>query len=164
MTSSPFAVPGIEPRTGSANQGSVGYRGDQLAGLPVVAAVLDRLPAELIALAGPDETREEYPIARQALTKQVYVSTGSGLHWGLGFADEVGHLVQPSLGRIPEDLIEKALAEQPGVASVRHYDRESFEAETSELLRADEMMARWLAAILAAHRAYARHLGRELPY
>src|SRR5688500_17931582 len=100
----PFAAPGIEPRTGSANQGSIGYRGDQLAGLPVVAAVVDRLPAELIALAGPDESREEYPIARQALTGQVYVSTGSGLRWGLGFADEVGFLVQPSVGRIPEDL------------------------------------------------------------
>ncbi|GIF63899.1 hypothetical protein Ais01nite_19340 [Asanoa ishikariensis] len=164
MTSSPFAVPGVEPQAGSADQGSVGYRGDQFAGLPAVAAVLDGLPAELIALAGPAETREEYPIGRQALTEQVYVSTDDGLRWGLGFADEVGFLVQPSKGRIPEDLIEKALAEQPGVASVFHYDRESFEAETSELLRADEMMARWLAAIFTAHQAYASHLGRELPY
>lgn len=164
MTSSPFAVPGIEPRSGSADHGSVGYRGDQLAGLPAVVAVLERFPAELIALAGPAETREEYPISRQALTEQVYVSTGDGLQWGLGFADEVGFLVQPSLGSIPEDLIEKALAEQPGVASAFHYDRESFEAETSEPLRADEMMARWLAAIFAAHQAYARHIGRELPY
>jgi len=162
--SSPFAVPGIEPRSGSADQGSVGYRGDQLAGLPTVAAVIERLPAELIALAGPAETREEYPISRQALTEQVYVSTGNGLQWGLGFADEVGFLVQPSLGRISEDLIEKALAEQPGVASAFHYDRESFEAETSELLRADEMMARWLASIFTAHQAYARQIGRELPY
>ncbi|GIF47946.1 hypothetical protein DFJ67_7512 [Asanoa ferruginea] len=164
MTSSPFAVPGVEPRSGSADQGSVGYRGDQLAGLPAVAAVVDRLPAELIALAGPAETREEYPISREALTAQVYVSTGNGLEWGLGFADEVGFLVQPSLGSIPEDVLEKALAEQPGVASAFHYDRESFEAETSELLRADEMMARWLTAIFTAHLAYARHLGRALPY
>ncbi|MCW3819040.1 hypothetical protein ONA91_31840 [Micromonospora sp. DR5-3] len=158
-------MPGIEPEAPASelNRG-IGYRGDQLAGLPAVAAVLEAFPAELIALAGPDETREEYPISRLALTKQVHISTASGLRWGLGFGDEVGFLVQPGIGRIPEDLLEKALAEQPGVTSAIHYDRESFEVETSELLRADEMMARWMAAILAAHRAYARHLGRELPY
>ena len=160
----PFAVPGIEPETGTPDLGSVGYRGDQLAALPAVAAVLDRFPTELIALAGPDERWEDYPITRLALTEQVHVSTGSGLRWGLGFDDEVGDLVQPSRGRIPEDLLEKALAEGPGITSAVHFDRESFVAETSAVLRADEMMARWLTAILTAHRAYARHLGRELPY
>jgi len=161
----PFAVPGIEPEAPATElTSSIGYRGDQLAALPAVAAVLDRFPAELIALAGPEEIRQEFPITRTALTEQVHVSTGSGLRWGLGFGDEVGFLVQPSRGRIPEDLPEKALAEQPGVTSAVHFDRESFEEETSQVLRADEMMARWLTAILAAHRAYARHLGRELPY
>ncbi|MCM0674155.1 hypothetical protein NCC78_05520 [Micromonospora phytophila] len=118
----------------------------------------------MIALAGPDERREEFQITRDALCAQVYLSTGGGLEWGFGFDDEVGFLVQPSRGSIPEDLLENALAAQPGIESAVHYDRESFEAKTAQVRRADEMLARWLDAILAAHRAYARHLGRDLPY
>ncbi|WP_238006309.1 hypothetical protein KZZ52_36185 [Dactylosporangium sp. AC04546] len=59
----------------------------------------------------------------------------------------MGHLVQPSRGRIPEDLLERALADQPAVASVFHSDRESFKVETSEVLRADEMMARTFSSM-----------------
>ncbi|WP_045742083.1 hypothetical protein [Actinoplanes rectilineatus] len=108
MTSPPaYAVPGIEPAAGTVGQGGVSYRDDHLAGLPAVAAVLDRLPDTLIAPAGPDEARTEFPITRADLAAQVHVGTGDGLRWGLGFDDEVGALV---------------------------------------------------------HRAYARHLGRDLPY
>jgi hypothetical protein len=160
----PFAVPGVEPESGTPGQGSVAYRGDQLADLPTAAAVLDRFPAELIGLAGPDETRDEHPIARADLVAQIYVSTGDGLRWGLGFDDEVGHLVQPNLGSMVEDYLENALAAQPDVESAYHYDRESFQAETTRVLRADEMLARWLDAILIAHRGYAQQLGRALPY
>ncbi|MEV0811363.1 hypothetical protein [Micromonospora sp. NPDC050200] len=166
MTSSlpAYVVPGVEPLSSSADLSSVSYRGNQLAALPPVAAALDRFPTELIALAGPDERREEFQITRNALCAQVYLSTGDGLEWGFGFDDEVGFLVQPSRGSIPDDLLENALAAQPGIESAFHYDRESFEAKTAQVRRADGMLARWLDAILAAHRAYARHLGRDLPY
>ena len=76
----------------------------------------------------------------------------------------MGYLVQPSRGALPEDFLENALAAQPDVGSAQHYDREAFEVCTTRVVRADEMLVRWLDAILTAHRAYARHLGRELPY
>lgn len=160
----PYAVPGIEPSSGTPGHGSVAYSGDGLAGLPSVAATLDRFPAELIGLTHPDDERDEFPITRTALAEQVHVSTGDGLRWLLGFDDEIGDLVQPRLARNPEDYLEQALAAQPDVESAYHYDRESFEATTTRVIRADEMLARWLDAILVAHQAYARHLGRDLPY
>ena len=149
-----------EPLSSSADLSSVGYRGDQLAAMPAVAAALERYPAELITLAEPDED----PLSRDRLCAQLYVGTDGGTQWSVSFGDEVGYLVQPSRGALPEDLLENALAGQPHVESVYHYDREAFEVRTTRVVRADEMLAHWLDAILTAHRAYARHLGRELPY
>ncbi|WP_406037061.1 hypothetical protein OG799_21835 [Micromonospora sp. NBC_00898] len=162
-----YAVPDVEPLRGTDDARRVSYRGDQLATCPPVAAVLDRIPAVLTTI------EEVWPghtltITRPDLCAQVSVGTDDGLNWGLSFDDEVGYLVQPgfvpSHEPDPDDLLEEALAAQPDVDSAYHYDREYFEVRMARVLRADEMLARWLDTIITAHREFARRRGIDLPY
>ncbi|MGC5016946.1 hypothetical protein [Micromonospora sp. DT47] len=107
-------------------------------------------------------------ISRPDLCAQVSVGSDDGLNWGLSFDDEVGLLVQPSFvpghEPDPDDLLEEALAAQPEVDSAYHYDREYFEVRMARVHRADEMLARWLDAIVTAHREFASRRGIDLPY
>ncbi|NES31743.1 hypothetical protein GCE86_02840 [Micromonospora terminaliae] len=163
-----YAVPDVEPVGGAAGLPRVSYFGDQLATCAAVTAVLDRLPAVLTMI---EDCGGQGPltVTRADLCAQLSVGTSDGLNWGLSFDDEVGLLVQPnyvppSPESDPGDPLEAALAAQPDVDLAYHYDREYFEVRMARVHRADEMLARWLDAIITAHREFARRRGIDLPY
>jgi hypothetical protein len=168
MTSSlpVYAVPNVKPGGGNpADPRSVYYWASQLVTCAPVAAVVDGIPAVLTTV------EEAWPghrltITRAELCAQVGVGTGDGLDWVLSFADAVGYLIQPyqSYHESDPELLEEALAAQPDVESAYHYDTEDFRVRMTRMHRADEMIARWLDAIITAHRGFARHRGIDLPY
>ncbi|MGC5020320.1 hypothetical protein [Micromonospora sp. DT47] len=146
----------------SLPRGWVSYRGDQLAATPPVAAVLDRAPRVLLPIAGPDLPDTALP--REDLCKVLYLGTGDGLTWVLSLGDEVKPVVDAGCDLVDDDLLEEALAAQPDVDEVWHVDREVFEVSLSRALPADEVLARWVDAIVTAHRELASRRGIELPY
>ncbi|MCP2322293.1 hypothetical protein HDA40_000800 [Hamadaea flava] len=160
-----YAVPGVKPVSGTGDLRRVWYWGSQLATCSPVAAVLDRMPAALTTVeeAWPGHT---FTITRDQVCTVLGVGTGDGLLWGLSFADEVGLLVQPyqSQQESDPDLVEEALVDQPDVTSVDHVDTGQFEVRMTRMYRADEMLARWLDAIMIAHREFARRRGIDLSY
>ncbi|MEV6965224.1 hypothetical protein AB0M47_08910 [Hamadaea sp. NPDC051192] len=160
-----YAVPGIEPASGTDDLRRVWYWGAQLATSAPVAAALARIPAELTSVEEP-WPGHNLTTTRTQLCAVLGVGTGDGLLWGLSFADEVGLLVQPYQSRQESDpdLVGAALVAQPGVDSAEQVDTGQFEVRTSEVHRADEMLARWLNAIMIAHHEFARRRGVDLPY
>ena len=156
-----YAVPGVKPVAGTDDLRSVQYSVDQLAAFPPVAAALDRTPEVLSAIRFDGEQRESFSATRADLSGELWVGTGDGLSWELSFGDDVNFIV---LIDFPEDLLEEALTAQPDVDSVYHYDREVFHLRMARVHRADEMAARWLDAIVAAHRDSASRRGIDLPY
>jgi hypothetical protein len=160
-----YAVPDVKPVGGTDELPGVCYRGYQLATCAPVAAVLDRVPAVLTTVeeAWPGHT---LTITRGELCAWLFVSTGDGLNWGLSFLDAVGYLVQAYQSRHESDpdLLEAALAAQPDVDPACHHDTEYFEVRMARVHRADDMVARWLDAIITAHREFARRRGIDLPY
>ncbi|WP_406080405.1 hypothetical protein [Micromonospora sp. NBC_00858] len=164
-----YAVPDVKPVGGTDDLRRVSYFGDQLATCAAVTAVLDRIPAVLTTIEEAWGRGHTLTITRADFCAQLSVGTSDGLNWGLGFADEVGLLVQPN--HVPpspesdsDDLLEEVLAAQLDVDSAYHYDREYFEVRMARVHRADEMLARWLDAIITAHRAFAGRRGIDLPY
>lgn len=160
-----YAVPDVEPLSGHPDPHGVAYFGHQLVACAAVAAVLDRIPAVLTSVeeAWPGHT---LTITRSQLCGGLSVSTRDGLNWGLGFRDAVGYFVQAYQSHQESDpeLLEEVLAAQPDVDSAVHLDTEYLEVRMAQLHRADEMLARWLDAIVTTHRAFARHRGIDLPY
>lgn len=160
-----YAVPGVQSVSFLDHLGIVRYTADQLAACTPVAAVLGRVPAVLTAFekvrSGPTHT-----FTRAELCALVSVGTYDGLIWGLRFEVEVGLLVQPLA--IPDDEfgdpLENAIAAQPGIEYADHMDREYCEVRLTRVHRADEIAARWLDAIITAHREFARYRGVDLPY
>jgi hypothetical protein len=157
-----YAVPGVQPSRTSQDGRQISWRGDQLAGEAPVAAVLDRAPRALLPIARPDLGEEA--LSREVLCKVLYLGTGDGLRWDLSLGDEVKLIVDTGSDLVDEDLIEEALAAQPDVDEAYHADREAFDVRLTRVLRADEMFARWLDAIITAHRELASRRGIELPY
>ncbi|WP_327003379.1 hypothetical protein OHA72_51310 [Dactylosporangium sp. NBC_01737] len=160
-----YAVPDVKPAGGTDDLRRVWYWGSQLATYAPVAAVLDRIPAVMTTIeeAWPGHT---LTTTRAQLCAVVGVGTGDGLLWGLSFFEEVGFLVQPyqSYQESDPDLVEEALAAQPDVDSADQVDTGQFEVRMARVHRADEMAARWLDAIMTAHREFARRRGIDLPY
>jgi hypothetical protein len=160
-----YAVPDVVPVYGTDGLAEVCYRGHQLATCAPVARVLDRVPAILTTVeeAWPGHTLS---ITRAELCGWLFVSTRDGLHWGLSFPDAVGYLVQGYQSRHGSDpeLLTEALVAQPDVDSAHQQDTEYVEVRMARVHRADEMLARWLDAIITAHRGFARHRGVDLPY
>jgi hypothetical protein len=164
MTRPAYAVPGVEPAGGSEDLHSVVYTVEQLAAFPPVAAALGRTPDVLLAIRFDDDDRDEFSTTRADLCAELWVGTGDGSNWELSFGDDVNFIIGIGSKFSPDDLLEEALTAQPGFDSVYHYDREVFQVRMARTHRADEMAARWLDAIVAAHREYARRRGIDLPY
>ncbi|MBQ0902044.1 hypothetical protein [Micromonospora sp. U21] len=154
----PYAVPGIQPLRVNEEGRHVEYRGHQLIRTPPVAAVFARVPETFLPLT------EGEPLRREELCAALDVSSRDGLAWIVGLGDAVKSMVDSGGDFVDDDLIEEALAAQPDVVEVYHVDREVFDVVLGRFLRADEMFARWLDAITAAHREFALRLGVELPY
>ena len=159
-----YAVPGVEPKGGSADRTSVAYTVDQLADLPLVAEARARTPEVLSAIRIDIEDPENWATNRDDLCAELWVGTGDGLNWNLAFGDSVNFLIGIGRKYSPDDLLAEALAAQPGVDAVDHVEREAFVVRISQVLRADEVAARWLDAIVSAHREYARRREIDLPY
>lgn len=149
-----YAVPGVVPARVDGRY--VRYRGDQLQGADAVAAALDRAPQVWPALFDYPDEDEFGTITHDNLCGLLHLSTRDGTTWDLGFQEEITGIVQvePNLGE--DDLIEQALAAQPDVARARHCDVDWFQVSTARVLRADEMLARFIDALAAAHRQSAQ--------
>jgi hypothetical protein len=111
-----------------------------------------------------NEDRDTFATSRDDLCAQLWVGTNDGLNWSLVFGDGINFLIGIGRKYSPNDLLAEALAAQPDVQAVQHVEREAFEVQTAEVLRADEVAARWLDAVVSAHRAYARFRDIALPY
>jgi hypothetical protein len=166
MTSSlpAYAVPGVKPVGGTDDLRSVEYTCAQLAIFPPVAAAIDRTPEVLSAIRFDDEMRDKFSVSRADLCWELRVGTGDGLEWKLFFGDSVKFIIGIGLEYGPDDLIQDALAAQPYVDSVDYHDRELLHVRMAQVQRADEMAARWLDAIVTAHREFARRRGIDLSY
>jgi hypothetical protein len=138
------------------NGASVRYQGDQLQTTDAVVAALDRAPQVWPALFDYADEDEFGPITRDNLCGLLYLSTRDGTTWDLGFEEAITGIVQvePDFGE--DDLIEQALAAQPDVARARHADVDWFQVSVTHRLRADEMLARFIDALAAAHRRSAQ--------
>jgi hypothetical protein len=159
-----YALPGVEPLRTSQHGQQLDYRGDQLVTLPSVAAALARAPEVFLAVADPDADLQENALPREVLCRVLDLGSRDGLEWELGLGDEVKSIVDTGCDLVSEDLLEQALAAQPDVNDAYHVDREVFNVRLTRLARADEMFARYLDAVTAAHRELARLRGIELPY
>ncbi|MEU5943764.1 hypothetical protein ABZ807_32470 [Micromonospora sp. NPDC047548] len=156
-------MPDVESEDPSGTPGYVTYRVDRLAGFPPVAEAIGRAPSELLAICSDDSVmREAFAQTREGLCRQLWVGTGDGLHWGLSFGDGVKFIVDA--GDEPVDFLRDALEAQPCVVSAEAFCDENFRAETTRVMRADEMAACWFDAIVAAHREFARRQSIDLPY
>ncbi|BCY13968.1 hypothetical protein [Actinoplanes sp. L3-i22] len=132
-----WAVDGVESRPGS--EGWHFWAGDALAGRPVVAEALARLPRDP---------------ALAYLPHSLGLSTSDGLEWGLSFGDEA--LIWFDLSNPGTDVFEETLAAAPIVDSVERVDREAFVFTTTELLPADVVLAHCLDVCGAVFRGLAQ--------
>jgi hypothetical protein len=153
-----YAMPDIQPLRVNEAGRHIEYRGHQLIQTPPVAAVLARTPEIFLPLTEGESLR------RDELCEALDVSSRDGLRWIVGLGDAVKCIVDSGGDWIDDDLIEEALAAQPDVVEVYHMDREVFDVVLARFMRADEVFARWLDTITAAHREFARRLGAQLPY
>ncbi|MEU5725078.1 hypothetical protein ABZ783_25110 [Micromonospora sp. NPDC047738] len=156
-------MPDIESEEPSGNPSYVLYRVDRLAGLPPVAAAIDRAPSVMSAICSDDSLmREMFSQTPDTVCKQLWVGTDDGLHWELSFGDGVKFIVDA--GDEPVDLLRDALEVQPCVVSAERYCDENFRVETARVLRADEMAAYFIDTVVTAHREFARRQRIDLPY
>jgi hypothetical protein len=149
------AVAGIEPDRQYPDGAGV-YVGSRLTAAEPVAAALARAPRMFLAVV--DNDPEEYAIAREELCDFLHVA-GDGWTYELSLSDEVKSIVETGPDEDEDDLLEQQLAAQPDVKSAVHADREWFEVELVRPLQADEVLARYIDAVSAAHREYARQRG-----
>jgi hypothetical protein len=108
------------------------------------------------ALFDYDDEDEFGTITRDNLCGLLYLSTQDGSAWDLGLEEEITGIVAVEPDRGEDDLIEQALAALPDVARARHADVDWFQVSTARPLRADEMLARFIDALAAAHRQSAQ--------
>lgn len=160
-----YAVPGIATSDGTGDPRRVSYLVGQLAVFPLVAAAIATTPKVLPAICSDDpRMRESFAQTRDDLSMQLRVGTADGRRWWLTFRDGVKFIVQTNEEFFPGDLLQEALEAQPGIDAVEHADHELFHVQVAQTERADEMAARWLTAIVTAHREFARRRGIDLPY
>ncbi|KHD74866.1 hypothetical protein MB27_26450 [Actinoplanes utahensis] len=115
---------GVEPYRG--DDGVDYYTGEQLAGRPVVAEAVARLPYQ-----------EPYLVE---LPLYLSVSTADGRKWTFAVDESVRCLFDLSYGG--SDIVEEHLSAQPWITAVERVDRDVFECTVSEDLTADVVLAR----------------------
>lgn len=150
-----YAVPGIAPERADGRM--VKYRGDQLQATEAVRAALDRAPRTWPTLFEWDDEDEFGTVTRDNLCGLLYLSTADGMTWDLGLEQAITGIVQiEPEDEEDDDLVERALAAQPDVIGARHADVDFFQVTTADVLRADEVLARFIDALAAAHRQSAQ--------
>jgi hypothetical protein len=147
-------VPGVVPE--SADGLTARYRGEQLETTDAVVAALDRAPQVWPALFDWDDEDEFGAITRDNLCGLLYLSTRDGTTWDLGIQEAITSIVEVEPDAGEDDLIEQALSAQPDIARARHADVDWFQVGTARPLRADEVLARFIDALAAAHRQSAQ--------
>jgi hypothetical protein len=143
-------VPGIAPERTDGR--SVRYRGDQLQATDLVRAALDRAPQIWPTLFDWDDEDEFGTVTRDNLCGLLYLSTRDGVTWDLGLEEAITGIVQLERDEDEDDdLVEQALAAQPDVTGARHAEVDWFQVTTAHVLRADEILARFIDALAIAH-------------
>ncbi|MEV4623254.1 hypothetical protein AB0J74_31665 [Asanoa sp. NPDC049573] len=130
------------------------FDGDALAETPAVRAALARAPQTFLAIVFEADDIESEAIPRAELCSYLSVATRDGTWWGLGLEDTAKVVVD-----LDQDDLKRALAGQPDVAEAEHEERETFQVVLARQLTADEVLARFVDAIAAAHREQARQRG-----
>jgi hypothetical protein len=152
------AVAGVEPDRQYPN-GGASYAGHHLTATDPVAAALIRAPRVFLAVM--DDDPEEYAIPREDLCEFLHVA-GDGWTYEVSLSDEIKSIVDTGAAE-DDDVLEQQIAAQPDVKSAFHVDREWFEVQLDRPLSADEMLARYIDALCAANREYARRRGLVVP-
>jgi hypothetical protein len=127
------------------------YRGEQLETTDAVAAALDRTPQVWPALFDWDDEDEFGAITRANLCGLLYLDTRDEMTWDLGIEEPITSIVKVEPDAGEDDLIEQALAAQPEIVRARHVDVDWFQVSTARSLQADEVLARFIDALAAAH-------------
>jgi hypothetical protein len=151
-----YGVPGVRPRRSS--EGWDQFDGEALAETPAVRAALARAPATFLAIvfAGADVHSDAVPGAE--LCTYLAVATRDGTWWGLGVEDTAKVVVD-----LGEDDLTRAIASQPDVVEAEQEERETFQVGLARVLPADEVLALFIDALVAAHREQARRRGIAVP-
>jgi hypothetical protein len=149
------AVADVEPDRRHSD-GAASYAGSRLSVTGPVAAALARAPRVFLAVMDTDPESDAIP--REVLCEFLHVA-GDGWRYELSLSDEVKSIVETGPEDDEHDLLQQRLAAQPDVKSAFHADREWFEVELARPLPADEVLARYIDALSAAHREHARRLG-----
>jgi hypothetical protein len=131
------------------------YRGGQLATTDVVAAALDRAPQVWPVVCDWNDEDEFGDITRENLCDLLYLSSRDELTWDLGIEEPITGIVKLEPDEGEQDLIEQALAAQPDITRARHVDVDWFQVKSARPLAADEVLARFIDALAAAHRSSA---------
>ncbi len=134
------------------------FEGDALAETPAVRAALARAPRTFLAIVFDADDVQSEAIPRAELCAYLEVATRDGQWWGLGVEDTVKVVVD-----LHQDDLKRALAGQPDVVEVEHEERETFQVVLARVLPADEVLARFIDALAAAHREQARRRGIAIP-
>jgi hypothetical protein len=127
------------------------FRGEHLETTDVVVAALNRSPQVWPELFDWDDEDEFGAITRDNLCGLLYLDSPDEMRWDLGIEEPITGIVkvEPDVGE--DDMIEQALAAQPDIVRARHVDVDWFQVSTTRPLRADEMLARFIDALAAAH-------------
>jgi hypothetical protein len=130
---------------------TAGHRGEQLETTDAVAAALDRTPQVWPTLFDWGDEDEFGAVTRDNLCGLLYLSIRDEMTWDLGIEEPITGIVKVEPDAGEDDLIEQALAAQPDIARARHVDVDWFQVSTARPLRADEVLARFIDALAAAH-------------
>jgi hypothetical protein len=117
-----YAVDGVEAHRNS--EGWDIYEGNALAGEPIVAEAVARLP---------------HDPALEHLLFSVGIGTADGHEWTLSFGDEARIFFD--LSYPGSDIFEEALTAMPWTGSVERVDRDVFVFTTTGMLKADVVLA-----------------------
>lgn len=135
---------------------TAGYRGEQLGSTDAVAAALERTPQVWPTLFDWNDEDEFGAVTRDNLCELLYLSMRDETTWDLGIEEPITGIVKVEPDEGEDDLIEHALAAQPDIVRARHVDVDWFQVSTARRLRADEVLARFIDALAAAHRRSAQ--------
>jgi hypothetical protein len=127
------------------------YRGEQFATTDVVSAALGRSPEVWPVLFDWNDEDDFGEITRDNLCGLLYLSGRDETTWDLGIEEPITGIVKVEPDVDEDDLIEQALAAQPDIVGARHVDVDWFQVRTARPLAADEVLARFIDALAAAH-------------
>lgn len=131
------------------------HRGEQLETTDAVVAALDRAPQVWPGLFDWGDEDEFGAVTRDNLCGLLYLSIRDDMTWDLGIEEPITGIVKVEPDAGEDDLIEQALAAQPDITRARHVDVDWFQVIAARPLRADEVLARFIDALAAAHRRLA---------